>query len=459
MENNIKSASFKDQSGFVFRKNNEIYTQINQCHCEDFDFLMSSNLYRSLVTRELLIPHKEADLTVDMLECYKIIKPKQVPLISYPYEWSFSQLKNAALLTLFIQKAALDYGMTLNQASAYNIQFLNNRPVFTDILSFEKYKTYSHWAPYKQFCENFLAPLALMAYKDIRLNELLKLHLDGIALDLASSLLKKPSKFNFSVLTHIHMNAKGQKYSTGKVNPEEKQARVSLPGLKALINSLEFAVKSINLSEADLQWENYQSNTHYCDPCFKIKYDIVREYIRMLKPESLVDLNSNVGEYSRIASNKGVFTIAADSNPIAVEQNYQIAKRNKERNIMPILLDITNPSPAIGWANKQCEAFSNRISADTVMAIDLIHHLSITNSLPFENTAEYFSQLGNSLIIEFIPKSDPKVQNLLACKKDSFANYSSEYFEHSFGKYYDIKEARSIPSCKSTIYLMIKKQG
>lgn len=459
MENNIKSASFKDQSGFVFRENNQIYTQINQCHSEDFDFLMSSSLYRSLVSRELLIPHKEADVTVDMLECYKIIKPKQIPLISYPYEWSFSQLKDAALLTLFIQKTALNYGMTLNQASAFNIQFINNKPIFTDILSFEKYKKYSHWAPYKQFCENFIVPLALMAYKDVRLSELFKIHLEGIPLDLASLILQKPSKFNFSVFAHIHMHAKGQKYYAEKINAFEQQAKVSLPGLKALINSLEFAIKSINLTESELQWENYQTNTHYCDPYFKIKYDTVREYIKMIKPESVLDLNSNVGEYSRIASNKGFFTIAADSNPIAVEQNYLIAKRNKERNIMPVLVDIMNPSPAIGWANKQFEAFSKRAQAQTVLALDLIHHLSITNSLPFETSADYFAQLGDSLIIEFIAKNDIKVQSLLMGRKGDYANYCSEHFEQAFCKYFEIKEARSIPNCRSTIYLMVKKQA
>lgn len=451
MENNIKSTLFKDQSGFIFKNNDELYTQINQCHREDFDFLMSSNLYRSLVSRELLIPHKEADLIVDMLECYKIIKPKPLPLISYPYEWSFSQLKDAALLTLFIQKTALNYGMSLKEASAFNIQFLNNKPIFTDILSFEKYRKYSSWAAYRQFCENFLAPLALMAYKDIRLNELLKSHLEGIPLDLASSILKSPAKFNFSVQTHIHMQAKSQKHYENKTN-------ISLLGLKALISSLEFAINSIKLPESDTLWASYQSNSNYSDAFFKVKHDIIREYIKLLKPDSVLDLNSNVGEYSRIASERGIFTIAADADPLAVEHNYLIAKKNKERNTLPILLDLVSPSPAIGWANKQCEAFSKRVYADTVMAMGFIHQLSITHNLPFENTADFFAQRGKSLIIEFIPKADPKVQKLLVGKKDSFNNYNCESFEQAYCKYFDIKAARGIPNCKSTIYLMTIKQ-
>lgn len=450
MENNIKSTSFKEQSGFIFKNNDEFYTQINQCHSEDFEFLMSSNLYRSLVSRELLIPHKEADLTVDMLECYKIIKPKPLPFVSYPYEWSFSQLKDAALLTLFIQKTALNYSMTLKEASAYNIQFYNNKPIFIDVLPFEKYKKYSQWGAYRQFCENFLAPLALMAYKDIRLNEFLKMHLDGIPLDLASSLLKSPTKFNFSVLTHIHMHSKSQKTYEDKTN-------ISLLGLKALIKSLERAVKSINLPESEAQWGSYQSNTHYGDVSFKQKHDIIREYIKLLKAVCVVDFNANIGEYSRIAGDRGAFTIAADANPLAVEHNYLTAKKNKERNIMPILLDLTNPSPAIGWANKEFESFSKRVCADTIVAMDLIHHLSITHNLPFENTADFFAQNGKSLIIEFIPKTDPKVQNLLSLKKDPFLNYTCECFEQAYSKYFDIKGARSIRDCKSTVYLMTRK--
>lgn len=452
MENNIKSTSFKEQSGFIFKSNDEFYTQINQCHRQDFEFLMSSNLYRSLVSRELLIPHKEADLKVDMLECYKIIKPKALPFVSYPYEWSFSQLKDAALLTLFIEKTALSYGMTLKEASAYNIQFYNNKPIFMDILSFEKYKKYSQWSAYRQFCESFLAPLALMAYKDIRLGEFLKMHLGGIPLDLASSLLQKPTKFNFSVLTHIHMHAKSQKTHQDNVN-------ISMLGLKALIKSLERAVKSIKLPEAEEQWGSYQHNTHYCDVYFKQKHDIIREYIKLLKPESVVDFNANIGEYSRIASDRNVFIISADANPLAVEHNYLTAKKNKEKNVMPILLDLTNPSPAIGWANKEFESFSKRIFTDTVIAMDLIHHLSITHSLPFEDSADFFAQSGKSLLVEFIPKTNPITQELIACKKDSFVNYTCECFEQAYSKYFDIKDARSIPNCGSTIYLMTRKQA
>lgn len=457
MENNIQCTSFKDHSGFIFKKNDEIYTQINQSHSEDFDFLMVSRLYRSLVARDLLIPHREADLNVEMLECYKIIKPKQVPFISYPYEWGFSQLKDAALLTLEIQKTALDYGMSLKNATAYNIQFLNNKPIFTDTLSFEKYRKYTHWSAYKQFCEHFLAPLALMAYKDVRLNELLKIYIDGIPLDLASSLLKNSAKFNFSILTHIHMHSKSQKQDEDKAFSTGQQARISLFGLKALINSLEFAVKSIKFLDYESQWDNYQTKTHYSDPFFKAKHDIVREYIKLLKPTSLLDLNANIGEFSRIASSKGVFTIAVDANPVAVEENYLTAKRNKERNILPLLLDLVNPSPAIGWANKELDAFSNRSYADAVMAMELIHHLSISHNLPFENTAELFAQIGKSLIIEFIPKKNSNVKKLLIKKKDVFPNYNKEYFEQTYSKYFDIKEAKSIPNCASTIYLMARK--
>jgi len=205
----LLTSSFRDPSGFLFEKDGELYRQINVSYFKDYDMLMTSGLYKELIDKKLLIPHKE--------QGYEIIKPEKIPFISYPYEWTFSQLKDTALLTLKIMKISLEHGMILKDASAYNVQFIGCKPIFIDTLSFEKYKEGEAWVAYKQFCQHFLAPLALMAYMDVRLNSLFKSFIDGIPLDLANKLLPIKAKMKPSLFMHLSLNSKFQKkYSKSK---------------------------------------------------------------------------------------------------------------------------------------------------------------------------------------------------------------------------------------------------
>jgi len=194
----IVASSFRDPSGFVFWQDGAIYRQINTIYKEDYDRLMTSGLHKALVEEGLIVSHEEVALQSAAPQvAYKVIRPDQVPFISYPYEWSFSQLKGAALATLRIQRKALDFGMSLKDCSAYNMQFMKGKPVFIDTLSFEKYQEGSPWVAYRQFCQHFLAPLALMSHRDSRLGQLLRIHLDGVPLDLASKLLPRRTHFSF----------------------------------------------------------------------------------------------------------------------------------------------------------------------------------------------------------------------------------------------------------------------
>ena len=175
------SSSFRDPSGFLFVEDGSLYRQVNQVYRENYDHLIESGLYDALVSKGLLIPHKEASSDLARTDdAYKVLKPQPVPFISYPYEWCFSQLKDAALLTLQVQKTAIDFGATLKDASAYNVQFVGPKPVLIDTLSFEKYTEGQAWVPYRQFCQHFLAPLALMSCTDVRLSQLSRTYIDGV---------------------------------------------------------------------------------------------------------------------------------------------------------------------------------------------------------------------------------------------------------------------------------------
>lgn len=453
----IEPSSFRDPSGFLFYDNGRIYRQINKIYQEDYDKLMESGLYRALIDQNLLIAHEEVDTRgPEPGKAYKIIKPEPVPFISYPYEWCFNQLKDAALTTFKIQKTAIDFGMTLKDSSVYNIQFLKGRPVFIDTLSFEKYHEGRPWIAYRQACQHFLAPLALMSYTDIRLNQLFRIYMDGIPLDLASSLLPASTNLKVSLLSHIHLHAKSQKHyadKTVKMN-SHKVSRLSFMGL---IDNLESAIRKLKYKAGETEWGDYYNDTNYIPEAIEHKKEIVANFLDRTKPGIVWDLGANDGLFSRIASNRGLYTISFDIDPVAVQKNYFQSKKNSEENILPLLLDLTNPSPGIGWQNNERASLLERGPAETAFALALIHHLAISNNLPFGKIADFFSQVCNQLIIEFVPREDSQVQRLLSTREDIFPDYTKEAFEVQFGKYFEIESTEGVKNSKRTMYLMKKK--
>ncbi len=456
MLNKIKG-SFRDPSGFLFYKKGVLYRNIDKSYEENYKKLVSSGLLAELWNKDLLIKHREVETQKSDFSSFKTIQPEKLPFISYPYEWCFSELKDAALLTLEIQKIALSYGMNLKDASAFNVQFKNGKPIFIDTLSFEIHNKNTPWVAYKQFCQHFLAPLALMKYQDLRLNILFRTFLDGVPLDLASSLLPKKSLLNFSFLTHIHLHAKTQKHYANK--PERGQLRKSpkmnKDALLALISSLESAIKRILIKEIDTEWGNYYNSTNYSESSFLKKREVIEEFLRKSgKIKNVWDLGGNTGVFSRIASNKDIKTISFDIDPLAVEKNYLLTKKNQESNIFPLVMDLTNPSPGLGWAHSERYSLQARANSDLIMALAIIHHLCISNNLPFLNIAEYFSKLAKNLIIEFVPKSDSNVKRLLATREDIFKKYDEKHFEEAFLKFYQIKEKRKIQDSERILYLM-----
>jgi len=460
MKNNrIEPSSFRDPSGFLFYRDGSIYRQINTSYKENYDHLMNSSLYKTLVDAGLLIPHKEIDVPApEPDKVYKIIKPKPIPFISHPYEWCFAQLKDAALTSFKIQKIALDFEMTLKDCSAYNIQFIKGKPIFIDTLSFEKYHEGQPWIAYRQSCQHFLAPLALMSYRDIRLNQLFRIYIDGVPLDLASSLLPSSTNFKVSLLSHIHLHARSQKHFAGK-SVKISGHKISRLSFMGLIDNLESAIKKIDWKAKGTEWADYYEDTNYSTGAINHKKKIVAEFLDETNPEIVWDLGANDGLFSRIASDKKILTISFDIDPAAVQKNYIQSVKNNEKYILPLLLDLTNPSPGIGWENTERISLMQRGPADTAFALALIHHLAISNNLPIGKIANFFSQVCKSLIIEFVPKDDSQVQRLLSTREDIFPEYTQQDFEIEFKKYFTINNIENIKDSKRTMYLMKNRKS
>lgn len=453
------SASYKDPSGFVFYRNGRILRQVNKVYQKHYGHLMGFGLYEALVTSQLIIPHKEVDNKLAASQdAYKIIRPEQIPFISYPYEWCFSQLKDAALLTLKIQGKALEFGMILKDASAFNIQFLKGKPVLIDTLSFEKYRQGQSWVAYRQFCEHFLAPLALMSYRDMGLNRLLRVYLDGVPLELASGLLPSRTRFNLSLFSHLHLHSRSKKYFAAKT-PRIKKYKMSLRSLLGLIEGLEKAIRSLRSQSRRTEWLDYYDKTNYSSAAFQHKKELVAAFLEASQPKVVWDLGANIGFFSRLASNKGIFTIAFDNDPLAVEKNYLESVAKKEIHILPLLMDLTNPSPGTGWEAQERMSLLERGPADTALALALVHHLAISNNLPFRKIAHFLSGICRFLIIEFVDKEDSQVQKLLKTRENIFGDYKKEFFEKEFSLYFRIRKRVKIKNSKRIMYLMEKKRA
>ncbi len=463
MNNQVHPASFRDPSGFLFRRDGILYRQVNRSYQEEYELLNSCGLYAELVEKGWLVAHSEVDVEPEQARlAFKVLRPELVEPISYPYEWCFSQLKDAALRTLSIQKRALNKGMSLKDASAYNIQFRDAKPILIDTLSFEVYKAGQPWVAYRQFCQHFLAPLALMAKRDVRLNQLLRVYIDGIPLDLVSQLLPGSTRLNLGLSTHIHLHASfQQKHASSGEKVSNRGAGMSQHALEGLIESLRAVIKGLHWKPRGTEWGDYYTETcgHYSDSASLHKMEVIEKFLERVAPKSAWDLGANTGLFSRAASRRGIPTVAFDIDPAAVEQNYLACKANKDTNLLPLVLDLTNPSPAIGWNNRERMSLLERGPVDAVLALALIHHLAIANNVPLPRLADFFQQAGRWLVIEFVPKEDSQVQVLLASREDIFPDYTQEGFETAFKPYFEIHESIPVRETKRVLYLMEHKNS
>jgi hypothetical protein len=451
----ILGSSFRDPSGFVFQQDGVVYRQVNWSYKNEYDLLMESGLYRALVESGALISHEEIDMAPQIPEtAYKTLKPRPIGFVSYPYEWCFSQLKDAALKTLEIQRRCMEFNFSLKDCSAYNIQFIEGKPVFIDTLSFETYCEGRPWVAYQQFCRHFLGPLALMALTDIRLSQMLRNHIDGIPLDLASDLLPFSTRLRMSLFIHIHMHAKAQKRYEGV--PSKKSALpMSRRSFMGILDSLEKCVEKLHWKPGQTQWGDYYGQTNYDEAAFDRKKNIVSSFAQRIHPSCIWDLGANTGVFSRVVSGGRIPTVSFDIDPVAVEKNYRECCDKRESHILPLVMDLTNPTPGIGWRNRERMALSERRPDNMLaMALALIHHLAISNNLPFEKIASFFSDLCRFLIIEFVPKDDSQIQRMLTTREDIFTHYHVDAFEAAFSHFFSIIDKVEIEGLGRRLYLM-----
>jgi 2-polyprenyl-3-methyl-5-hydroxy-6-metoxy-1,4-benzoquinol methylase len=249
---------------------------------------------------------------------------------------------------------------------------------------------------------------------------------------------------------HLHLHAS----LSNKKNKQQKTAEFSVTKMKQLLSSLESAVASLNFSEKRTIWSEYYEEAAQRDAYLNNKKTIIDTWIKKLSILSALDVGSNEGEFSELLAARNIYAISIDGDHHAINKLYNRIKRGKIKNIQPLVIDITNPSPSIGWNNKERASFLDRTNTDLVLALAVIHHLVIGKNIPLEKISSLFSMLGNKLIIEFVPKDDEKVQLMLQHRKDVFEDYTEENFLKIFSGRYKVLDQQNISTSKRTLYLM-----
>ncbi len=452
-------ASFRDPSGYIFTQNGVLYRQVNQAFRTHFDLLISSGLYANLAGQKLLIPHEimPENLTGEQ-QWYITLKPEPIRFISYPWEWSFDMLKDAALLTLRILKEALAHGLILKDATPFNLQWHQGRLIFIDSLSFETYNEEEPWIAYRQYCEMFLSPLLLMHYKQLPLQQLLLAWPEGIPLAVTSKLLPWKSRLSLHTYLHIHLNAK----ITGRQKqPLKKKIKFSRPKLLNLVRSLETLTLKLKAPRGQSTWSGYYAEASARSSYLEEKKKIVSQWSgRFAAGTTITDFGANDGEFSKLLAAKKIEVIACDVDPTCINNLYMQIIASGESNIQPLLTDLANPSPGNGVNHTERLPLLQRLQNDAGIALALLHHLAIGRNIPIEMIAAMFHRTCRKfLIIEFVPKSDEKVQLLLAEKKDIYTDYTEEKFTNAFGAYFTVQEKQPVADSGRTLYLLVKNEG
>jgi SAM-dependent methyltransferase len=461
LRDGIVAGSFRDPAGVVFRHEGIVYRQVHETAIEALNLLEVSGLFDELCDRRMLVRHEQADVAPpDPSMSRRVIRPEQIPFVSYPYEWSFGQLKDAALLTLEAQMIALRHGMSLKDASAFNVQFLDGLPILIDTLSFERYKKGAPWVAYRQFCEHFLAPLLIIQSVDPWLSRLSSITADGIPLETASRILPRRSWLRPSALLHVHLHARSIRHFGSRRIPEQIQSRgMTRTSLENLIDGLRHSIAGLDWTPTSTQWADYEVKHGYSAAAMNAKREWVQRVLTAIGPKRVWDLGANTGEFSRLAAASGAAVIAIDVDHAAVELNYRRIRSEGLERVHPLWIDLCCPSPQLGWAEAERDGLTNRADADCVLALALIHHLAIAANVPLPNIASWLSKLAPHLIIEFVPKEDPQVSRLLVSREDVFFGYGRREFEMALEQWFTIQNCGSIPGTERVLYHAIRRNS
>lgn len=453
---NFEKGSFRDPGGNIFYYNNEVYRKINNLGLKRFEFLLKNNLLQDLIDKKFLI-NTEIIKNKDFLGLNNdatIIKHKKIEFISYPYEWTFNQLKDAALFHLELQIYLLKKNSKLIDASPYNIQFIDNRPIFIDVLSIDKYNDGDYWFGHRQFCEGFLNPLILKAKKGIDFNNWFKGNLEGITVEDTYNLLNLIDFLSPTIFLNVFLLKKTSK----KTEKEFKKEIFKIKNRKWNKESYFFVLKNLRSFISKLSpkynrstWEKYSEDHYYKKYEEEKKIEVVKNFLIKSNIKLLADLGCNDGKFSKYAFENNMKVIGFDFDLNVLDKSYLEAKKNNH-SFLPLFSDFSNPSSNIGWNNSERKSLNARANFDGLIALALVHHLVLAKNIPLNEVLDWLVGLAPKGLIEFVPKNDYTVKIMLKFKEDIFPNYNEANFEKILSSLTNIKNVTKITDSDRKIY-------
>lgn len=460
--------SFRDRSNRVFVTDKAVFRALNATAKANWDTLSATKFYQRYAASGQIAATKEATLSeLGGLQAHggnwlALLEHERVPVISYPYEWSFGMLKDAALLHLDMMLEALAEGFVLKDATPFNVQFIGARATLIDVISFEKLGDDNIWVAHRQFCEMFLYPLMLQAYLKVPFHSWLRGSLDGITATDMAKLFSWRDYFRPGVLVQVILQSKLQQSfgsSTSNIRSELKTAGLGAELIKANVKKLRRIVQKLDSGIGSTEWGDYAANTSYSDSERTIKQAFIADVMRSGPWPLVWDLGCNTGDYAKIAAEHGAYVVAADGDHLAIERLYQEQKTKGGTTILPLVMKLNDQSPGLGWRGQERAPFAARSKPSVVFCLALIHHLVITANIPLPEVLAWFASLNAALVIEFVNKQDEMVRQLLRQRLDQYPDYTPAGFETALGEFFTIEKRCETKPGKREIFFARPKKG
>lgn len=452
-ENSVEPGSFRDRNGRVFYAGNATYRALSEKAYMDWTALNATTFFPRQMNAGKIVHTENIESVNDLIlpagDWFAFLRHQTVPYISYPYEWSFSMLKDAALLHLELLVAALDEDMIIKDSSSYNIQWQGIHPLFIDIPSFETLPPGEPWVGYRQFCQLFLYPLFLQAYKNIEFHPWLRGSIGGIDPVQINNLMSLRDKFRPGVFTNVYLQAKMQaKFSSTEKNvkTELKNAGFSKQLIRANVVRIQKLVKSLRWGASESQWSAYTETHSYSNIDQERKAEFVEQITTSGNWKHTWDIGCNTGKFSRIAAKYSDYVVAMDSDHLCVDHLYRSLKEENVNNILPLHIDMANASPNLGWRGLERKSLTARGTPDLVLCLALVHHIVIGENIPLQEFIEWLASLGASLVIEFVTKDDAMVKTLLRNKEDQYTDYTPEAFREYLDQAFNVRRVETLSS-------------
>lgn len=465
MKTSVEKGSFRDRRARVYCVGNDIIRLLDPTAHENWRSFSRSNWFKQLTANGDIV--KTEDAAIEELPESLVsdgwaaaIRHERIPFISYPYEWSFSQMRDAAMFHLDLLKAGLEEDFILKDSSAFNIQWKGSKPVFIDIGSIEKLKPGEPWVGYRQFCEMFLNPLLLAAYKGVPFQHWMRGRIDGLETDHLAKLLTGRDLLRRGVFKHVYLHAKLQHMmqSSGVSKSSIQQAGFDKKIILANIRSLQGCLSRLKQGSNKSHWVNYAQTHSYGEADYHVKKTFVEQVVAR-KPWKLVwDIGCNTGDFSRLAADNGAYVVAMDASGDAVDALYERCRSEDQQKILSLVVNLADPSPSQGWRGQERQSLEHRGRPELVLALALLHHVVIDAHIPLPDFVAWLGTLGAAVVVEFVSKEDEMAAALLRNKEDIYSDYTEESLEKHLSLAFDIQSKVTLKNGLRTLYYAAPKQ-